>query len=84
MCRIVDFPPEVGRIGEFRKDYSALARCPRCLSLLPVGYPGAMSRVDNATEVCSDCGTTEALMQLAGHPLPAPPDWPVHRYERFP
>jgi hypothetical protein len=82
MCRLIDFPPEVGKIGQFRRDFNDLARCPRCLSLLPVGYPGALSRVDNATEVCSDCGTTEAMMHFAGQTLPPTDDWPVARYGR--
>lgn len=33
--------------------------CPRCK--LPIyGYP-ALSRIDNTTEICSSCGTEEAL-----------------------
>jgi hypothetical protein len=40
--------------------------CPRCLGpipnrLDPGAYPGALSRVDNFTEVCSDCGLEEAV-----------------------
>lgn len=34
--------------------------CPRCGGCLP-NYPGALSRVDNTTEICSDCGTAEAM-----------------------
>jgi hypothetical protein len=32
-------------------------------------YPGALSRLDNATYICSDCGMDEALYQLrnSGH-----------------
>ncbi len=45
--------------------------CPRCLGPIPsieyAGmFPGAVSRTDNKTEICSNCGTTEALEQ--GHP----------------
>lgn len=42
-------------------------RCPRCTDNLipnnwhPGKYPGAISRADNKTEVCSDCGVDEAL-----------------------
>lgn len=40
--------------------------CPRCggyipNNLSPGAYPGAMSRLDNRTEICSDCGTREAM-----------------------
>jgi hypothetical protein len=39
--------------------------CPRCGGFIPNNhepgaYRGALSRVDNKTEVCSDCGTEEA------------------------
>lgn len=42
--------------------------CPRCGSGIPNNflrgqYPGALSRVDNRTEICSDCGTEEAMEQ---------------------
>lgn len=33
--------------------------CPRCKELI-TGYP-ALSRKDNKTEICSSCGTLEAL-----------------------
>lgn len=41
-------------------------RCPRCGGFIPNfehrgEYPGAVSRVDNMTEICSPCGTDEAL-----------------------
>jgi hypothetical protein len=34
--------------------------CPRCGQ--PIYTFPALSRVDNRTEICSDCGTTEALI----------------------
>jgi len=42
------------------------AVCPRCgdwipNNVTPGAYPGAFSRTDNKTEICSDCGTSEAL-----------------------
>lgn len=45
--------------------------CPRCggfipNSLHPGAYPGAISRVDNKTEICSPCGTDEALEDYFG------------------
>lgn len=42
-------------------------KCPRCL-LEFTGFP-AMSRTDNKTEICSDCGVAEAMDDLAGIPL---------------
>lgn len=40
--------------------------CPRCLGFIPNNatpgaYPGATSRTDDETEVCSECGTEEAM-----------------------
>jgi hypothetical protein len=40
--------------------------CPRC-HMLFTGYP-AISRVDNTTEICSDCGIAEALEGLVRSP----------------
>ena len=45
-------------------------QCPRCGGGIPNNdhmgaYPGALSRWDNRTEVCSACGTDEALTQMA-------------------
>lgn len=41
-------------------------RCPRCSGYIPnnidIGaYCGAISRLDNTTEICSDCGSEEAI-----------------------
>ncbi len=41
-------------------------QCPRCGGLIPNNespgaYPGALSRVDNKTEICSSCGSAEAF-----------------------
>mgnify|MGYP006899558916 CR=1 FL=1 len=52
------------------------AICPRCTGWIPNNdqpgaYPGAISRVDNKTEICSGCGNKEAIEQLAtGAPAP--------------
>lgn len=45
--------------------------CPRCGGYIPNdsqpgAYPGAMSRLDNRTEICSACGTTEAMEDFLG------------------
>lgn len=51
--------------------------CPRCGGPVPNAdrpgaYPGALSRLDNATYICSACGTEEALFNYfrRGEPLP--------------
>ena len=55
--------------------------CPRCLGAVPRegqrgAYPGALSRTDNVTEVCSNCGTMEAISQIGGV-LQSQADWPL-------
>lgn len=50
--------------------------CPRCGGYIPNNerpgeYPGALSRTDNETYVCSWCGELEAMEQLLlGAPMP--------------
>lgn len=44
--------------------------CPRCGHFLPNdmtpgAYPGALSRWDNETEICSRCGQQEAFLDFA-------------------
>ncbi len=44
-------------------------QCPRCGGFIPnsnnIGaYPGALSRYDNETEVCSPCGQAEVFAHL--------------------
>lgn len=48
--------------------------CPRCGHYIPDDatpglYPGALSRWDNETEVCSACGLDEAMRDFIGEPL---------------
>jgi hypothetical protein len=43
-----------------------LVRCPKCSGYIPSNenpgaYPGAISRADNKTEICSACGVAEAM-----------------------
>jgi hypothetical protein len=45
--------------------------CPKCSGYIPSNenpgaYPGAISRRDNKTEICSACGTAEALEDFFG------------------
>lgn len=42
-----------------------------------VGY-AALSRADDETYVCAECGHDEAIDQLMGLGLTAVSDWPVH------
>jgi hypothetical protein len=57
--------------------------CPRCGGGIPTDaqrsrYPGAISRWDNATQVCSRCGQEEALLQFTGcsvHPVDGDVPW---------
>lgn len=56
--------------------------CPRCQHLIPNdatpgAYAGAMSRKDPSIEICSACGTHEALQQSIGMDLSGPDEWPV-------
>jgi hypothetical protein len=45
--------------------------CPSCNGWIPNNenpgaYPGALSRLDNKTEICSACGEREALQDYLG------------------
>lgn len=57
--------------------------CPRCNSnqipnnQTPGAYPGALSRVDNRTEICSDCGLHEALEDFFDNNLTPIESWPI-------
>ena len=46
--------------------------CPRCGRLKPPQFP-SLSRVDNHTYVCNDCGTDEAI----GAGLIPIEEWPI-------
>lgn len=63
-----------------KNDYT----CPRCMNLIPNNqtpgaYPGALSRIDNSTEICSACGTSEALQQFFGNGATPISEWPVRQ-----
>lgn len=36
-------------------------KCPRCNGPMPLSHAGAISRKDNETEICSNCGVDEAM-----------------------
>lgn len=39
--------------------------CPRCSCKMP-DHVGALSRIDNVTYICSECGIIEAILQWNG------------------
>jgi len=45
-----------------------MSKCPRCGENRMTRHP-ALSRVDNKTHICSECGTDEAMQAFAGKPL---------------
>lgn len=63
--------------------------CPRCEGAIPNNetpgaYPGALSRADNKTEICSACGTDEALRAFYTGGLVVPiKEWPVPAPHEF-
>lgn len=66
----------------FCKEFVLQSLCPRCLGFIPNNktpglYPGAMSRVDNRTEICSECGIEEAMNYFTAEPLPDISLWPL-------
>lgn len=70
---------EQGRGGPMKEAPNHV--CPRCGGPVPRAghegeYPGALSRVDNETEICSACGLDEGLTQYmsGGKPL-SRDDW---------
>jgi hypothetical protein len=67
-CAILDLlPKRSARKGRMKE----LPICPKCSGYIPNNntpgaYSGAISRVDNKTEICSSCGTQEALDAFFG------------------
>lgn len=52
--------------------------CPRCAGPIPNAktpgqYPGALSRKDNRTEICSECGGLEAVFNIRFPGVDLPP-----------
>jgi predicted RNA-binding Zn-ribbon protein involved in translation (DUF1610 family) len=42
-----------------------LKKCPRCeVNILKGGAKDSLSRKDNKTMICSDCGTAEAIEEM--------------------
>lgn len=57
--------------------------CPRCQdswipnNLEPGAYPGALSRADNETEICSECGVAESIQSFTMGECTPVQNWPV-------
>ncbi len=55
--------------GFLRTNFKDIVLCPRCKEgTLPFGYPGALSRYDNKTEICSKCGRCEFIEDFSKGP----------------
>lgn len=52
---------------------SVQSECPRCHQMY-TEYP-ALSRRDNQTDICPDCGTAEAMEDFARQPYTGPVYW---------
>lgn len=65
--------------GDVIRLVGAARPCPRCKRPLPTQHLGALSRFDDQTEVCSDCGAEEAALAERGTTLTGPAEWPVKR-----
>lgn len=68
--------------------------CPRCEDNYYTPYevkrqvrdplPPALSRADNETYICSDCGTEEAMRNWQNLPLQMPDAWPIYNEVEVP
>ena len=64
------------------KDKKSNIDCPRCEGFIPNNktpgyYCGALSRADNKTEICSECGTEEAMEDWNYKFVTPVNNWPV-------
>lgn len=62
--------------------------CPRCLGFIPSNdapgmYPGAISRADNKTEICSACGTDEAMQDYINGAVTSRDMFPIKDHTRY-
>lgn len=58
-----------------------MRHCPRCGVKRLTRHP-ALSRVDNKTSICEECGVEEALMDFARIPLTPKDRW-AYRHPSF-
>jgi len=57
------------------KGWNQMSKCPRCEKTYE-GYP-SLSRRDNKTDICSDCGTVEAIEDYTQQPYDGKIYWEV-------
>jgi hypothetical protein len=72
-------PPDVGDVSRCSNGGTPELTCPRCRLLklrskmqsgrLVASHKNALSRRDNKTYICSDCGTAEALIDAGMMPV---------------
>ena len=60
--------------------------CKRCGQVARYNDPfhrgvGAISRLDNRTMICSDCGLDEAMEDFFGAGITPMSEWPINRYQ---
>lgn len=59
------------------------SRAPQGGNIQSIAHPPALSRMDNKTYICHDCGNDEAMRDMQGMaPIP-PTEWPVLRSPEF-
>lgn len=49
------------------------------LDIMSDETPPALSRADNKTDICRNCGFDEAMRQMNGVPVTNPSEWPIKR-----
>lgn len=54
-----------------------VVQCPRCGAMM-TGFP-ALSRRDNRTDICSECGILEAMEDYTGDYYKGEPYWVVQK-----
>jgi hypothetical protein len=59
--------PPAEKYVPYKETHMKFKQCPRCSGFIPNNeqpgeYPGAISRLDNVTEICSACGGEEAML----------------------
>lgn len=71
MCELNETKPKEHHIMKQKSVIETVTPiCPRCAGFIPNdeipgAYPGALSRADDETEVCSPCGGEEAMQDYS-------------------
>ena len=66
---------KIKKYNEERGTWQSYDACPRCNSAMTT-FP-ALSRRDNKTDICSDCGTAEGLEDYTQQPYDGKVYWEV-------